>query len=103
MAVDLFLAGDIRLVLPSATFMVHTVSSDIGGKNYETKIQVQENERLFKKTANLFEARADNKAVGYLKAKQWLKKIEAKDYFFDAEESIRLGFSHRILESGDLP
>lgn len=103
MGVDIFLAGDVRVAMPSATFMVHTVSQDFGGKHYENKISIDEGDRLLKNTVKLFAERADRCAPGYKSEKQWLKKIESKDFFFDAQEAMSLGFAHEIMKSGGLP
>ena len=102
MGTVLFLAGDTRITYPSTAFMNHTITSWFEGKHFENKVEIVECERIWQTICAIYQDRADPDAEDFLTAKQWAKRLECKDYFYDSDGAIAHGFAHSILKEGGL-
>lgn len=85
MAFIIFLAGDMRLSYPNATFMAHSLSGGIFGKVQEMKVDLEESKRLNNVLLEIL-GKKTNKSK-----KWWAKEIQHEDKYYDVKRAIKLG------------
>jgi len=86
--VIVFSAGKRRFASPSATFMVHEVSSVNWGKNVEIQNEAKETERLNKLLFRTLDKNLD-KPEGFWWGK--VKENEHADLFMDSKKAVEMG------------
>jgi ATP-dependent Clp protease protease subunit len=93
MAFGIFIAGHKRFAYPYSNFMYHEISTLSVGKNQEIERVTLENKRLQKMYDRLVTSRTsiDQKRLDKIKK-------SLVDWFFDAEEALKLGVVHEIIQ-----
>jgi len=86
-----FLAGNPKLATPNATFVIHEPSSWLSGKTSEQKDYLNFISRRSEAYVKLVTSRSK------ITKRQLLKKMLRKDWFFDAEEAVKLGFADKLI------
>lgn len=92
MATFLLCAGDERMLSPTATVMVHEISSWIAGELSDLQIEVKESERLAKLLIDIYCKRTKQKKPGY-----WKRFKKAK--YFTPSEAVTIGLADKVLEN----
>ncbi len=90
-------AGDVRLMDPMSTLLIHKVSSGVQGSEYEIDDQLKEIKRLDREIRDLFVERSGGKITKKDFDKNWARK----DWMLDPRESVKLGFIDDLRENWD--
>lgn len=96
MAVPIVLSGEKRFTHKHTTFMIHDMSSGAIGTVTEMSRKLEDAKVL------------KGKYESYILSKTSIRKAEleenderVKDWFFDADEAVKLGVAHAVIESLD--
>ena len=84
-------AGDKRIVGRHAMVLIHEVASGAQGKVSEMVDSLEFSNKLWDKLAKILSERS------VMNAGQIKKKAYKKDWWLDAEETVKLGFADEIL------
>lgn len=81
-----------RFILPEASTMVHQPSGGTGGQVTDMEIRLKETKRLKKMLTEIYTKR---NSAG--KTFEELTEMMERDYFMDAEETVRNGFADKVI------
>ena len=93
MGLAIFAAGHKRFAYPYTTFMYHEVASGVFGKNIEIERQNKENKRIQTMYDGLLISQTEMKKNQLDKVKK-----DSLDWFFDAEEALKMGLVHEVIK-----
>ena len=103
----IYCAGDRRVMMPDGKFMFHTgyIAGSWTGRQFRTEYEEWEKSMTRMKEIyieRMQESEAISENWGHQKCNDWLeqKMFEKEDAYLDAEESVRMGFTHFIFEGG---
>lgn len=99
MAAYLFSLGRKRLVLPSTAFLVHAGYAYLGNNSYNTVRDFQE---FWIKDVNRILDTILSKITAPKKHKLKESILTGKDFYFNAEEAVKLRFAHKVVSFKDL-
>lgn len=93
MAVAIFACAHKRFAYPYSNFMVHEISAGAMGKNLEIERVTKENKRLQKMYDGIITSRSniDQRKLDSVKK-------NSLDWFFDANEALKLGLVDEIIQ-----
>lgn len=101
----IYCAGDRRVMMPDGKFMFHTgyIEGSWTGRQFRTEFEEWEKSMTRMKEVyieRMQESEATSENWGHQKCDDWLeqKMFEKEDAYLDAEESVRMGFTHYIFE-----
>lgn len=93
MAVPILRAGDVALVTPNTTLMLHSVGSSSPYDYAEYLLRdANENMRIWRRYANTLAPHMN------IKPTEFIRRYE-RNYYFTAEKAVELGLADRVLES----
>lgn len=92
MGAIILIAGDSREATPESRVLIHQVSAGTGGKTYDMEQDLNHINTL---QDDLYEIIAENTGLSM----QDVRRISMSDVFYDAEESLRLGFIDKLTDT----